>query len=212
VVSGVTSFAWHDGVSGTLAYTTENGGQWMLWRMQPNLISTLVAADPLPGGTIVTWGDWGYAIQTEDQVVLLTSDGEFKSAQQGTGFTSTPEGWIIVANENLDLVSSGGGVVRLDVAADRVGTIRTAAFSPDGESVAMAGSTGLLVFPVREGGEIREFGIRDVSAITWSRDGRFLAIPAETGISVLDLDTVNRYSILEDFVFLAIDVVATSSS
>lgn len=213
VISSVTSFAWHDGVSGTLAYTTEVDGIWSLWRLRPNLVSTLVETESVPGGKIVAWGEWGFAIQSPgDEVVLLTPEGKFKSAHGGIGFTSLSEGWIVVANENLDLVSSGGGVVRLDVAPDRVGDLRTAVFSPDGESIAMAGSNGLLVFPVRGEGEIREFAIRDISSLTWSQDNRFLVIPAEKGVSVLDLQTVNRYSILENYAFVAVDVVAASSS
>jgi hypothetical protein len=117
VAAGVTSHAWHDTESGRLAYTTRSNGKWSLWELDATGSSALVASEASGEGRLITWGEWGYAIQTSGpQVRLLTRDGALKDVHPGTAFGSDGSGWIAVAGDRIELVSSGGGVRGVEVA------------------------------------------------------------------------------------------------
>lgn len=212
IASAVTGFAWHDSLPGYLSYTTVDGDGWRLSKVVAGFGPREVLGAPDDRGRVAAWGDWGFALQSDIGVDLLTPEGQFKGTYAGRVFGSTEDGWLFMAGEHLDLVSAGGGVVRLDISPERMGLINTASFSPDGQLLAIAGSSGVLVIPVRGEGEIRELVVDDPTTVVWTADSRFLVIPAEKGVSILDLETVNRYTVLEDYAFQSIGVIQTGDS
>ena len=211
VTAGVTSFKWHDSKAGNLGYTAVVDGRWQLWSLSPDSQSTLVAEGLVEQGRLAAWGDWGWAIQAATEVVLLTPNGEIKTTHSGTALTSDGVGWVLIANERLELVSAGGGVQRLEMAPDRVGMVAAASFSPDGERIAVAGNKGVIVFPISGDGEIAELVVARANGVAWSSDSRFLAVPMARGVSIFDLETVGRETVLSTTTVLDIKMLAVSS-
>ncbi len=189
VSSGVTSYAWHDATSGALAFTTESDGDWLLHLVSANFTPTTVASGPADGRSVAAWGHWGFAVQTpRPQVVLLTPAGELKATEAGVALASHESGWLLVEDGDLKLVSAGGGVRRLRV-ADASERIFAAAFSPDGDLVAMARGTGVHVYDLAGGEEIANLAAYPGDWIAWSSDSRFIVAPARSGIVIHDLET-----------------------
>jgi hypothetical protein len=209
VATSVTSFAWHDSRPGHLSYTTLDSDGWRLSKTIAGFSSKDVFGEPEDQGRVVAWGDWGYALESDSGVALLNQMGQLRASYPGKAFASTADGWLFMAGEHFDLVSAGGGVVRLEISPQRMGAISTASFSPNNRLLAIAGSSGVLVVPVRGDGEIMELVVDDPRTVVWTADSRFLAIPAENGVSILDLETVNRYKVLEEYAFQSIAVIPT---
>ncbi|HEU4321031.1 MAG TPA: hypothetical protein VFS66_13245 [Acidimicrobiia bacterium] len=206
----VTSFAWHDNEPGMLSYTTNTGDGGSLWRVVSNFSPVEIASFGSPGWEVAAWGDWGYAMQAGDEVLLLTPDAEIKATRPGRALGSSRDGWILVASDELELVSAGGGVQRLDIPPDRMGTIDFASFAPNGESVAIAGSRGVFVFPLQGNGERVELIVGGPNFVTWSSDSRFLVVAMPSGVVVEDLETVNQYQILDDFMFQSLAMIPST--
>lgn len=197
VQSGVTSFAWHDSRSGEMAYTTEQDGSWQLYQASRTLIPELVIEDRFRGGSVVGWGDWGYAIQTvDDGVALVNENGEFKDFEEGVAFASHELGWIFMTDGDLKLVSAGGGVERLMPLGDELDPPSAASFSPDRSHVAVAGRTGVAVLDIDDR-ELRELSPRfPAEWVAWSSDSRFVMVPAQSGIYVHDLESGTAHHLL----------------
>lgn len=197
VQSGVTSFAWHDSRSGEMAYTTERGGSWQLYKASRTLIPELVIEDRFDGGSVVGWGEWGYAIQTgDDRVALVNGEGEFKDLEEGTAFASHEQGWVFMSDGDLKVVSAGGGVERLMPLGDELGPLSAASFSPDRSQVAIAGRFGVAVLGIDER-ELRELSPRfPADWVAWSSDSRFVIVPAQSGIHVHDLESGTAHHLL----------------
>jgi len=212
-ISGrVTSFAWHDGAPGRLGYVVDRADRWEIWQAIPGLTESLEIEGAAPMPQLVAWGDWGYALQDGEEITLLTQDGDQKASYRGNVLASRGDGWLLVAGASVDMLSAGGGVVRLQFEPDRVGAVKSASFSPDGESIAVVGSGGILVSPIGGDGETVEFEAADASEAIWSADSRFLVVPRLEGISIFDLQTVNQYSVLEDQEFLSVGIIAIGDS
>jgi len=214
--SGVTSFAFHDLAAKHLGYTTMEQGVWTLWHMTPDLQSQKVAAGLVPDGRLVAWGDWGWAIQSGAEVVLLNPKGELRTTHQGLALTSTPDGWILVAGDELEFVSAGGGVRGVGVSAGIVGPgpIVDASISPNEDLVAISGREKLVVVPVDEptGSPASQFDLLSAEGITWTTDGKFLLVPTRAGLLLLDPDSGTISRILAGYSLLAVDVIPPSSS
>lgn len=206
----VTSFAWHDDEPGILSYTTDTEDGGSLWRVVSNFPPVEIAGGGPLGWEVAAWGDWGYAMQAGDEVVLLTPDADFKATRPGRVLGSSRDGWILVSSDELELVSAGGGVQRLDIPPDRMGAIDSASFAPNGESVAIAGSRGIFVFPLHGNGERVELIVGGTNFVTWSSDSRFLIAAMPSGVVVEDLETVNQYQILDDFMFQSLAMIPST--
>ena len=203
VASGITSFAWHDRDPAWLAYTTVVDAEWRLWVAKPTGESVLVATEAASGGRLATWGEWGFAIETEDgEIRLLTPEGLLRDTHVGTVFDSHGSGWIAVANERIELVSSGGGVRALDASLDVLGTIYDMTFSADGELLAVSASDGMGVVPVGRDSRLIRFEPGADGFITWSSDQRYVIFPASRGVFIQDLAAGTRHRVLEDYVVL----------
>jgi hypothetical protein len=193
LVSGVTSYAWHDSDRGKLSYTTEAEGVWSLFTLSN---SEPVSSEGAGEGRLVAWGDWGFAIETlEGEVVLLTSNGDLKGTTRGRFIASHASGWLLVRDAGLKLVSAGGGVRRLDT-PDGLEVVSNGSFSPDGSRVALAG-VGVVVLDLDTMEEtILEPRFR-AEWVSWSSDSRFVIAPAHTGVLIHDTETGGSDTILE---------------
>lgn len=213
VLSGVTSYSWHDSRSGELAFTTEEDGGWRLYRASRTLIPHLVVEDLYVGATIAGWGDWGYAIQTVDgQVALLNGDGGFKDLESGRAIGSHESGWIIVEDADIKLVSAGGGVRRLFTTDERHRPIARAALSPDGSRIAMAGRFGVSVFDIEDEELVDLSPVYPSDWVIWSSDSRFVVSPALNGVYIHDLRTGDTYDVLTDHSVEAAAVLPLAAS
>lgn len=189
VAPGVTGYAWHDSKSGQLAFTAESGGEWSLQRVTPTFFPSTVVTGSLDGSVVAAWGDWGFALQAPDRRVrLLNPEGELRSIESGVALASHSSGWILVQDEGLKLVSAGGGVRHLD-ATDVPTTVFAAAFSPDGNRVAVAGRFEVRVYDVASGGEGIALEGYPQGWLSWSSDSRFVVAPAQRGVLLHDLET-----------------------
>jgi hypothetical protein len=206
VRAGVTSYAWHDTKRGQLVFTTEDDEGWQLFRVTPSLVPEVVATAGYPGGSVVSWGDWGYAIQvSEDEVALLTAAGELKDRETGRALASHGSGWVLVEDGSLKLVSSGGGVRQLNW-LEPPGHVFSAAFSPDRHRLAIASASGLTVLELDEQTSVT-FTPHRGPWMSWSSDSRFLMTPSQTGIAIHDSQTPESHHLL-----LGRNVVAAASA
>ncbi|HEX6221541.1 MAG TPA: hypothetical protein VF115_10640 [Acidimicrobiia bacterium] len=212
VVAGdVTSYVWHDEMSGLLSYTTKDEGVWRLFVVRAGFQPQLITEATELSGTLVGFGAWGWAVQTSpDEMTLLTPSGAFKAVESGVGYASHRSGWVFMVDEGPKLVSAGGGVQRVDTNLN-VGDISVARFSPDGTRVAVGGARGLSVLYLRSG-VAEPFGGSSVSYATWSSDSRFVVVPAGLGVVVHDIETTDRYQLLRNYRIRAVGTAPLSNS
>jgi len=130
--------------------------------------------------------------------------------------TSSPDGWILVAGEELELVSAGGGVRSVGVSAGIVGPgpIVDASISPNGGLVAISGREKMVVVSVDEptGSPASQFDLLSAEGLTWTTDGKFLLVPTRAGLLLLDPDSGTISRILAGYSLLAVDVIPPSPS
>lgn len=213
VASGAVSYAWHDSTLGSLAYTANESGNTVLYTVRADLQSIEIVSIPTPNAKVVGWGDWGWAIQGDtDEMVLLTPEGEFKDSETGVGLDTHASGWVLAgAGTEAKLVSAGGGVRRLTLDMG-IGTLEDAQFSPDGEKVAVTGTSGIAVFDL---GSDQIVVLADFPApsLAWSSDSRFVLAPTASGVVVFDLEEPARpHLVLREHSILAVGTSALSSS
>lgn len=207
----VTSFTWHDNERGLLAYTSESPEGTRLSTVNfRGLISEVPWIGP-SDAQIVSWGDWGWAIQTsEEQIVLIAPDGDFKDSEPGRAYASLPTGWIFAIEDSAaKLVSAGGGVKRFPGGTD-FGIVADAAFSPDGAKIAVAGSKGIVLLD-RTSDEVQTVGNTSTAWVSWSSDSRFILGSAPIGIVVYDTKTGSTKLVLTNYAILAARAVPDRS-
>ena len=200
VLSGVTGYEWHDSRSGELAFTTSEDGGWSLFRASRTLVPELVAEGEDEGATVVGWGDWGYAVQiTEGQVALLNAEGDFRDVERGRGLDSHHSGWLVMVDEDLKLVSAGGGVRRVLPLNEELQPVAAASFSPDATKVALAGSFGIAVIDV-DRAEVTDLSPAFPAGwVSWSSDSRFVIAPAFSGVMIHDLESGDSSNVLREY-------------
>jgi hypothetical protein len=192
VATDVTGFSWHDHEPGLIAYTQVVGGELLLWTVDSALEPRLVTQGIGLGESVAAWGEWGFAIQGEGEIVLLTRSGDIRTRVAGRVLDSDPSGWLVVAEgDSLQLVSSGGGVDRFDVDLATLGEVRAAAISPDRNKVVVAGEDGHLIL-----GADREPVLTPIGAgypqLSWSSDSRYVLSPSLAGVLFIDTEMDGR--------------------
>jgi hypothetical protein len=211
VSSGVTGYDWHDSDSGQLAYTIEDDQAWRLYHVSGGFSASLVTTSTPNGGTVAAWGTWGYAIQLpDDRIQLLTRDGEPKDIETGTALASHESGWVLVEDDGLKLVSSGGGV-RVLHGADVPDTVLAASFSRDGTRVAVVTRSGVMLVDLNDRDRVTIVPGYPGSWVTWSSDSRFVVSPARSGVSVYDVLDEETHNVLFGRDILVAQSVALSS-
>jgi len=159
-------------------------GQWRLWVVLPNGSSVPVTSKEDEVGVLVTWGNWGFAIQTSGgDAWLMTRDGETRTVRPGIIYDSHGSGWIAIVDERIELVSSGGGSGGVDASLDALGSVYDMAFSPDGDSLAITAADGMGVVRLASDGRFIRFQPGVDGFIEWSTDQRFVLFAAPRGFS-----------------------------
>lgn len=193
VATDVTGFAWHDSETALLAVTQEIDGELLLQTVDLSAEPHLVTSDLTTGDRVAAWGDWGFAVQGEGLVTLLTAEGEHKAVTDGRALDSDPDGWIAVSDDGVKLVSSGGGVKRLDAPLELIGEIEGARFSPDGTKLVVTGGAGHFIVPVDDEGELIHAPVTSgFPQLAWSSDSRFVLSPWIRGVLVIDTERGGR--------------------
>lgn len=211
VAADVTSYAWHDSVSGVFSYTTETDGVWQLYVVRSSFASELITETTEFGGPLVGFGDWGWAVQSApNEVRLLTSEGVMKDVEPGIGYASHPDGWVFMMDDRPKLVSSGGGVVRLDADLE-IGKVSAAAFSPDRTKVAIGGERGWAILDTTSATVEASVGFPPLS-LAWSSDSRFALSAGGTGVIVHDTESGEPYFLFRGTVVLAVGTAPLSNS
>jgi hypothetical protein len=205
----VTGYAWHDSVSRSLAYTTQEGSETVIWITTGALNESSVTARAVGvGGGIRTWGDWGFAVQDGSDVVLFTPEGEIKDITPGRAFDSAPNGWLAIEDDRLQLVSAGGGIRELRGPDEDPPPVLAASFSPDGSRLAVLTSAGLAVIAADSGNELTAVeGRPGVATIAWTTDGRFALYPGQRGVTVARVDDGATWTIMESEVITGLGVL-----
>ncbi len=211
VASGVSGFAWHDSQEAGLGWVTRDAtGEIGLWTSDGGTGAphNLTAAVGMQDAVMVAFGDWGWALQNGDEVVVLNDFGEIVRIHTGEFMDSAPDGWLLVRREGQPITISPGGVEESfqlgaevdDVlrVRDEVGDWWSAAFAGSPERVAILGSRGLAV--------IEESGNRYYTQSP-SRPGLFANashvayMRASGGAVIVDLETGREFEVLvNDFV------------
>lgn len=208
---GVSSYAFHDSSDGALGFTVPGNADVQIFTVHPNLVIENVTSLDSPGAEVAAWGDWGWAIQDGDQIVLLTADGELRDTETGRALAGHGSGWVLAAEgEAVKLVSAGGGVLELQADID-IGDVRTAAFSPDGAMVAVGGQRGTQVVDLDDG-TVVPLTAFSTSHVAWSSDSRFVLSSSGAGMLVHDLSTGVALPVLRDFSLVAAGVIPVGSS
>ena len=208
VATGVTGFAWHDSVPYLLAYTTFADDEFFLWVMRPGSREPELAARAVGiDGSVAAWGDWGYVVQDRGKgAILFTPTGEIKDSHPGRILTSYRTGWLAVANEGVELLSSGGGVRGLG-RAGLTAEVLTGRFSDDGEKLALLTSDGVQLYSLADDSvSLESGGSPGLSRLVWSSDGRFVLYPGERGVWAIDTVDGDSKAVLTDRVFTGLAV------
>ncbi|MFV1963136.1 MAG: hypothetical protein ACC658_15040 [Acidimicrobiia bacterium] len=211
LVSNVTSFSWNDEEAAFLSYTQLVDGQWLLWVVGPNRKPDLITRGMNNRGEVAAWGDWGWAIQTQSgEVTLLTSSAEINDVYEGIVLDSHPTAGVVIADDELMLVSTSGVVRTLETSLNSIGGADAAELSPDGTKLAVVGGSGLKVLPVDQEGEVLAAPITSSAyqpaQVAWSSDSRFVIVPWSGGIIVVD--TVENGRVYEDLTSQRVRAVA----
>lgn len=192
VATDVTGFSWHDDEPGLIAFTEVVDDEVLLWTADSSLEPQLVTRGVGLGQSVAAWGDWGFAIQGEGQVVLLTPSGDLRTRVAGRALDSDPSGWLVVAEgSSLRLVSSGGGVDRFDVDLDVLGEVHAAEISPDRSKVVVAGEEGHLILKVDGEPILTPVGV-GYPQLSWSSDSRYVLSPSLAGVLIVDTELDGR--------------------
>jgi hypothetical protein len=205
----VTGYAWHDADPSALAYTTAGDGETLLWVTRGNLAeSEMIARAVGIEGGIAAWGDWGYAVQNGESVVLFADTGEITSVAEGRVLDSHATGQMAVDVVSLGLLDAGGGLrVIGDMTAD---PMLTAAFSPDGSRLALLGVGGLHIVVIDAGVVSSPASERPgVNQVVWSSDGRYVLYPALRGVTVVDVTSGAVRKLLTGDILTGLGVVGS---
>lgn len=215
IATDVTGFAWHDTTALQLAYTTFVDDELQLWvlrdnRSEPELVARAVGII----GHVEAWGDWGFAVQDDDDddIVLFTDFGEIKDTSTGGILDSDGTGWLAVANQGVSLLSSGGGVAGVEL-GDIDGEVLAGGFSRDGQRLALLTREQAYVVSVENGLLLIESDARPgVPQLAWSSDGRFVVYPGPVGMWVLDTLSGETVEILSNRTFTGLGMLPISDS
>ena len=209
----VTSFAWHDSLPRTLAYTTQNEGETLIWVAIGGLDESEVAVRMVGvDGGLRAWGEWGYAIQDRDEIVLFTPEGEIKDTATGRVLDSHSSGWLAIDGDGIELLSSGGGARELAAAAIHQPTGEKASalgasFSRDGSLVAEV-ANGVTVISLADDSQIAESEVpAGMPQVVWTTDDEYVLYPARRGVVVLRISDGAQWLILESEVVTGLGVL-----
>ena len=171
------------------------------------LVSTVIGTVTFTG-SLVAFGDWGWALQ-DGQEVVITAQGAVRRV----------DGRLLDSRQADVLVLSRGSVVlvagsSVQVVTERTPAVIDGAISPDGRRVAVLDNTGVTVVNL-EGAvpPVRHDLPVSLSQVAWSSDSRFLIVPASSrGVRVIDTQTGDSSVHLVDVTVTWVGVIPLSGA
>ncbi|MCH8984581.1 MAG: hypothetical protein IH943_10865 [Acidobacteria bacterium] len=206
VATDVTGHAWHDSVTGFLAFTTEKDGEVGLWTTPLGGVQNVTNAIGFSGAHVVGFGNWGWALQDADgeTVHIFNEFGELLRSEPGEFLDSHSSGHLLLLDEGAVVEVDPAGrrrEVRLgaevqDVLAvlDGVGDLWGAIFAPDPGRYALIGNRGMALIE----GESTTIYPQDPSRHHIVAGGDYVMYPQRAGVVVVDLTTGDDFVILQD--------------
>ena len=181
----VTGYAWHDSIPEVLAYTTFQDGETRLWVTRGNLASSELFAQAVGiEGGVAAVGEWGFAVQDGDDVVLFTEFGDMTQLGSGRILGSDSSGLLAVDDNGLVIMNVDGSSRVIPTGSS---SLLDATFSPDGSLLAVLTGEGLTVFSLNEGIEVASTSEHaGMHQVVWSSDSRYALFPGVHGVYVLD--------------------------
>jgi hypothetical protein len=167
--------------------------------------SELVAQAVGNDGGLTAWGDWGYAVQDGEDVVLF-ADGEITTVARGRVLDSYSTGLLAVDDGGLVLLESGGEIREIgEMTAE---PILAAGFSPDGARIALLSVEGLHLVSLEEAVVSTPVTARPgVGQVVWSSDGRYVLYPGLRGIIVVDAGDGTMRELMSEDIFTGLAVL-----
>lgn len=217
---GVTGYAWHDSIPGSIAYTTFEDGVLGIWTMDITSTEPMLFATPeATGGGLAAWGDWGFAVQNQhyqlgdggQTVTILSPQGQELESFGGRLLASHESGLLVVVDEEIKLIGTAAGTRDFDDRFAVVGNPLTAAISPDGRKLAVLGNAGLLVLPIEgDSAVVQAEPLNGVAQVAWSSDNRFVLVPGTRGITVVDTRSSRLDHVFGDRTVLGVSILPIS--
>ncbi len=199
LATGVLGYAWHDGEPDRLAWNVawppDREGDVYRYRLgepEPELV--LRAA---PGQQVVSWGTWGYALQTYGLgaaiQILDDGGGVIGPSTPGLLLDTTAAGTLLIegAGESAGLRLTGPDLSEGTLLAGAAGETVAARFDPSGSLAARLARRGeatyLEVWDV-EGNRVEEVQVGEGYAAEWSPDSRFVIVAERRPASLVFFD------------------------
>lgn len=215
VGNAVTGYAWHDEVPGMLSFSTGAGEAVGIWTLDGNSRSehNLTDINDVAGARLVAFGDWGFALQDQDQVVVVDEQGDTVGTYPGEFQDSHPEGWLLLRREGQPIrvapdgqeesIQLGAEVDDVLATLDVVGDWWASAFAGDPGSVALLGSRGLAIIEADEVSYVTTNSARPFLTV----GSGYLAYIREGGGAVMvDLETGEDFEVLVDMFVRAVAI------
>jgi hypothetical protein len=216
----VTGHAWHDSVPALLGFSTEVDGEVGIWWIDGNVRSehNATSVEGLAGARMVALGDWGYALQHGEEVVVVDGGGEILRTHRGQFQDSLPEGWLLLRRDGQPIRVAPDGVeesIQLgaevdDVLAvlDTVGDWWASAFAGRPDAIALLGRRGLAII---ESGVISLVDTDSQRPFLAVGSGYLAYIRQGGGIVMVDLGSGADFEVLVDMSVRAVAIRSTPS-
>ncbi len=215
----VVGFAWHDARPRTLAHSRVDAGELRLWVTTGNVSGADLAQPDLAvsavgiGGNLVAWGDWGFGIQNESEVVVISGQGDITDVIAGRLLGSHPDGSLVIDEDGEISIRHPDGSVEDLIKMDEIGDARVARFSPDGSILAILGSHGVATVTVSSGELLaQEFASVGLSVLEWSSDSRFVLFPGFRGVIIMGAETGRMILVLHELTATGLATLSVDSS
>jgi len=184
--SSTTGFSWHDTAPGSLAFSRAGSQDWRLVTAQPPSLPRPVEVPAGTEGYLVSFGDWGYVLQSRGEATLVGQDGDLVMVIRGLVLDSHPDVGLVVLDGEIIGVGFDEKPFDIQGSFSKLEPI-AAGISPDGTKVAVTGNRGVKVSPLGDMGQVTEmFTTSAPRSIAWTADSRFVVVPLVRGLAVID--------------------------
>lgn len=206
VATGVTGFAWHDQRPLAFAYSTVASGVLTLWSAPSGLApASPIAAIESTDGSLVAWGDWGFALQDDQKGsgMVVDTRGGVEMVFEGRVLATHADGMVLIDDSGLKVLDVRSGRELADL-GHQDGVV-DASFSPDGSQIALEKRDSVELASIDETRDNLVFEVHTgFPQISWSSSGRFLLAPGTHSIVIIDTETGKISEVANDGVFLSV--------
>lgn len=213
--NAVTGYAWHDSVPALLGFSTEVREEVGIWTLDGNSRSehNLTNVVGLGGSHMVGFGEWGYALQHGDEVVVVDELGEILDTHIGDFQDSNPAGWLLLRRDGQPIrvdpdgreesVQLGAEVDDVLFLLDTVGDWWASAFVGDTGTIALLGSRGLAII---EADAVSYVTTNSARPFLTAGAGYLAYVREGGGVVMVDLETGEDFEVLVDLSVRAVAI------